>query len=250
MRPGVTGDARSAREYEHVRTSCGRELTVGRLALGNPGRPAARVSVNLGDCADCEGISWAGLTVAEARQLASALLSQAAAAERDCRDGQDLPGKVTVRHVDGDAYAITARGHSVLTDQAVVDGGRDAAATPTELLIASLASCVAFYAGRYLLRHGLDRTGLAVTAEFAMAADRPARVSAVRLQITVPGGFPPPRTGALLAVASHCTVHNTLRQQPDVSIELALAGQTGTFAPRRVPCLRRKLIRCARQRAW
>ena len=233
MMPGIAGDARSAREYKQVRTSCGRELTVGRLVLGNPGHPAGRVFLNLGDCPGCDDSSWAGLTVAEARQLASALLSQAAAAERDCRDGQDLPGKVTVRHVDGDAYAITARGHSVLTDQAVVDGGRDAAATPTELLIASLASCVAFYAGRYLLRHGLDQTGLAVTAEFAMAADRPGRVSAVRLQITVPAGLPPQRTDALLAVASHCTVHNTLRQQPDVSIELAsaLAGQTGTFVP-------------------
>ena len=54
-----------------------------------------------------------------------------------------------------------------------------------------------------------------------MAADRPARVGAVRLRIIVPGGVPAQRTDALLAVASHCTVHNTLRQQPDVSIELA-----------------------------
>ena len=177
--------------------------------------------IDLGDCADCEDGSWTGLTVAEARQLASALLSQAAAAERDCGDIPDLPGTVTVRHVDGDAYAITARGHSLLTDQPVIDGGKDAAATPVELLIASLASCVAFYTGRYLFRHGLDRTGLAVTAEFSMAAGRPARVGAARLQITVPADFPPQRAAALLAVASHCTVHNTLRQEPDVSIELA-----------------------------
>jgi putative redox protein len=146
---------------------------------------------------------------------------QAAAAEQDA---QDPPGRVTVRHVDGDAYAITARGHAMLADQAVADGGTDAAATPTELLVASLASCVAFYTGRYLVRHGLDRAGLAVTAEFAMAAGRPARVGAVRLRITVPGGVPSQRADALLAVASHCAVHNTLRQQPDVSIELAGAS--------------------------
>jgi len=160
------------------------------------------------------------LPAAEARQLAAALLSQAAAAEPDGQEGRDRPGRVTVRHVDGDTYAITARGHGVLVDQAAADGGHDAAATPTELLVASLASCVAFYTGRYLLRHGLDRAGLTVTAEFAMAADRPARVGTVRLQITVPGGVPPQRTDALLAVASHCTVHNTLRQPPEVSIEL------------------------------
>jgi putative redox protein len=206
------------RHHDHLRTSCGRDLTIGRLALGDAAHPAGRVFIDLGKCRDCDGSAWAGLSPAEARRLAAALLSQAAAAEQDA---QALPGRVTVRHVDGDAYAITARGHAMLTDQAVADGGTDAAATPTELLVASLASCVAFYTGRYLVRHGLDRAGLAVTAEFAMAASRPARVGAVRLRITVPGGVPPQRAGALLAVASHCTVHNTLRQQPDVSIELA-----------------------------
>ena len=54
-----------------------------------------------------------------------------------------------------------------------------------------------------------------------MAADRPARVGAVRLRITVPGGVPPQRNDALLAAASHCTVHNTLRQYPDVGMELS-----------------------------
>jgi len=218
MKPG---SGAGARHHDHLRTSCGRDLSIGRLALGDAAHPAGRVFIDLGTCRDCDGSTWAGLSPAEARQLAAALLSQAAAAEQDAQNGQDLPGRVTVRHVDGDAYAITARGHAMLTDQAVADGGTDAAATPTELLVASLASCVAFYTGRYLVRHGLDRAGLAVTAEFALAAGRPARVGAIRLRITVPGGVPPQRTGALLAVASHCTVHNTLRQQPDVSIELA-----------------------------
>ena len=218
MKPGIGSDLR---HHDHLRTSCGRDLTIGRLALGDAVHPAGRVFIDLGERPDGGGSAWAGMSVAEARRLAAVLLSQAAAAEQDGQEGQDRPGGVAVRHVDGDAYAITARGHEVLTDQPVADGGSDAAATPTELLVASLASCVAFYAGRYLLRHGLDRAGLAVTAEFDMAADRPARVGAVRLRITVPGGVPAQRTDALLAVASHCTVHNTLRQQPAVSIELA-----------------------------
>ena len=33
--------------------------------------------------------------------------------------------------------------------------------------------------------------------------------------------MPPQRRDALLAVASHCTVHNTLRHEPDVTIELS-----------------------------
>jgi hypothetical protein len=74
------------RRHEYLRTSCGRELTIGRLALGDAQRPAARVFVNLGGCPGCEEVAWAGLTVAEARSLARAILSEAAAAERECRE--------------------------------------------------------------------------------------------------------------------------------------------------------------------
>jgi putative redox protein len=218
--PEVTMAARSGQAHDHLRTTCGREVTVGRLELGDTRHPAQRIFLDLGGCPGCDGIGWAGLTVAEAQQVAHALLAEAAAAEEETRAGSEPAGRVAVRHVAGDAYAITARGHAVLVDQPVRDGGQDTAPTPTELLVASLASCVAFYAGRYLLRHGLDRSGLAVTAGFTMAEDRPARVSDVRLRISVPGGIPAQRRDALLAVASHCTVHNTLRQQPGISIEL------------------------------
>ena len=91
-------------------------------------------------------------------------------------------GRVDAAYPGGESYAFAARGHTALTDQPASNGGADAAPTPTELLVAALATCVAFYAGRYLTRHGLDRDGLRVTAEFTMAADRPARVGAIRLR--------------------------------------------------------------------
>ena len=218
--PEISTGARPGHGHEHLRTSCGRDVTVGRLDLGDTQHAIRRIFVDIGGCPGCDGTSWAGLTVAEARQIARALLAEAAAAEQQAGADTEPAGRVTVRHVAGDAFAITVRGHAVLVDQPVRDGGQDAAATPTELLVGSLASCVAFYAGRYLLRHGMDRSGLAVTADFTMADDRPARVGDVRLQVSVPGGIPAQRRDALLAVASHCTVHNTLRQEPEISIEL------------------------------
>jgi putative redox protein len=218
--PEVSRPSRLGQGHEHVRTSCGREVRVGRLDLGDARQPARRVFLDLGDCPGSDRTSWAGLTVAEARQVGRALLAEAAAAEQDVSAGSEPAGRVAVRHVAEDAYAISVRGHAVLVDQPVRDGGQDSAATPTELLVASLASCVAFYAGRYLLRHSLDRSGLAVTADFTMAADRPARVSDVRLRISVPGGIPDRSRDTLLVVASHCTVHNTLRQEPGISIEV------------------------------
>jgi uncharacterized OsmC-like protein len=88
------------------------------------------------------------------------------------------------------------------------------------LFAASLAACVAFYAGRYLDRHGDDRAGLRVHADFDMATDRPARVAAIRVTIHPPAGFPAERVPALTAVAGHCTVHNTLIHPPEVTITI------------------------------
>ena len=156
---------------------------------------------------------------AEARRLAGALLQQAAAGRGTAADA--TTGQVEVSYLGGESYAVATRGHTLLTDQPATAGGADTAMTPTELLIASVSSCVTFYAGRYLAHHGLNRDGLHVTATFTTATDRPARVAAVRLTIQVPKGIPPSRHAALLAVASLCTVHNTLRHPPDILIELS-----------------------------
>jgi LmbE family N-acetylglucosaminyl deacetylase/uncharacterized OsmC-like protein len=128
-----------------------------------------------------------------------------------------------VEHRGGDTFNIIVRGHVITVDQPVKDGGDDTAPTPTELFIASLASCVAFYARRYLARHHLPTEGLAVETTFEMGS-RPARVSGIDVRVLVPEGVPAERLDALLAVATHCTVHNTLDTQPDVSITLAANG--------------------------
>ena len=125
-----------------------------------------------------------------------------------------------VRFVAGEAYEVAVRGHRLVVDQPADAGGQDSAPTPTELFVASLATCVAFYAGRYLTRHGYSREGLAVSVGYDMATDRPARVSGVRLTVRVPAGLPPERWAALRAVVSHCTVHNSLAVPPSVTIDL------------------------------
>jgi len=206
-------------EHQSFLTTCGREVRAGRLVLGGAQRPVQRVSLEIGQRPGGRDGTWAALTVTEARRLAAALLAQAAAAEHDHEPGPAEAGHVSVAHAGGESYVITTRGHTVLVDQPADAGGRDTAVTPTELLVGALASCVAFYAGRYLARHGLDRDGLEVVAEFTMATDRPARVGAIQLRIVAPG-VPAKRQPGLLAVASHCTVHNTLRQEPDITIAL------------------------------
>jgi uncharacterized OsmC-like protein len=126
---------------------------------------------------------------------------------------------VTVSHDGGDRFSIGVRGHVIRVDQPESDGGTDTAPTPTELFVASLASCVAFYARRYLQRHELPEDGLSVSAEAEFGA-KPSRVAAITVALTLPDGVPQDKRAALLAVASHCTVHNTLQSQPEVAVQL------------------------------
>ncbi|MEU8006114.1 OsmC family protein [Catellatospora sp. NPDC049111] len=141
-------------------------------------------------------------------------------AEQKATATVETPG-LDVRFVSGEAYEVAVRGHRILVDQPAEAGGADSAPTPTEMFVASLATCVAFYAGRYLTRHGYSRDGLAVGVGYTMATDRPARVAAVTLTLRVPADVPVERRAALQAVASHCTVHNTITDPPEITLDLA-----------------------------
>jgi len=131
---------------------------------------------------------------------------------------------LTVRPLGGARYRIDVRGHEIVVDQPRGAGGDDSAPTPTELFVAGLASCVAYYAGSYLRRHGLPSDGLDVRADWGFAEGRPARVGHVRLTVTPPAALPAPRVPALLAVARRCTVHNSLEEPPEVSVEIVAEG--------------------------
>jgi putative redox protein len=127
---------------------------------------------------------------------------------------------IVVDYRGGDRFDVDVRGHVVVVDQPVADGGGDAGPTPAELFVASVAACVAYYARRYLARHGLAADGLRVTASFAMGTDRPARVAGIDVEVMVPGALPPGRMAGLEAVVAHCTVHNSIVQAPVMAIRV------------------------------
>ncbi|GAU69814.1 OsmC-like protein [Streptomyces sp. NBRC 110611] len=128
--------------------------------------------------------------------------------------------RIEVSFTDGEAYRIRVRGHELVVDQPVDAEGGDSGPTPVELFVASLVSCVAYYAGRYLDRHDLPRGDLSATADFEMADDRPARVARVRIGVHVPVSLTSDRKEALRAVMRHCTIHNSLLRPPEVSIDV------------------------------
>ena len=125
---------------------------------------------------------------------------------------------LTVTPEPGRRFAIAIRDHVVHVDQPVEDGGADSAPTPLELLLASLASCVAHYARNYLVRHEISGEGLKVQARGELVKG-PAHLDNIVVSVTFPMGLPEDKRAALLAVASHCTVHNTLAVGPNIKVE-------------------------------
>lgn len=128
---------------------------------------------------------------------------------------------IQVRHVANSRYGVAVGRHCLIVDQPETSGGDDCGPTPLQLFAASLVACTAHYAGSYLARRGLSTEGLLVEGDFVTAEDQPPRVASLSVTITPPADLSPGRRAALLAVATHCTVHNTLRQPPTVTISLS-----------------------------
>lgn len=127
---------------------------------------------------------------------------------------------ITVAFREGTRFDITSGSHTVVTDQPVEDGGRDEGMSPVDLFVGSIASCVGYFVGRYCERHRIPAQGLRVDADWSMA-ERPHRVGAVSMTITLPAGITVEQRERLLKVAHGCTVHQSLAVPPKVAIEMA-----------------------------
>jgi uncharacterized OsmC-like protein len=128
---------------------------------------------------------------------------------------------IKVTHLGTHRLAVTVGRHSLVVDQPQSSGGDDLGPTAVQLFASSLVACTAHYAGSYLARHDLPAEGLVVEGDFVMADDRPPRLTSMTVTVTPPPGLSAGRRAGLLAVASHCTVHNTILQPPTVTIALS-----------------------------
>jgi len=128
--------------------------------------------------------------------------------------------ETTVRFLAGVRFEAEARGHTVLCDQPLENGGQDSGMTPPEFLLASLGTCAGYYALQYLKARQLKTAGLVVKVE-AGKAPQPARMDNFRILIEVPGLDDPRHRDGVIRAAKNCLIHNTLLHAP--SIEIALA---------------------------
>jgi uncharacterized OsmC-like protein len=122
--------------------------------------------------------------------------------------------EIRIRHIDGVRFEAETRGHRIVCDQPLSNGGSDAGMTPPEILLASLGTCAGFYAAQYLRNHHLAQHGLEVSVD-AQKATAPARLGTFRIDVTAPG-LPAEHEAGLLRAVNACLIKNTLAMPPAI----------------------------------
>lgn len=119
-------------------------------------------------------------------------------------------------------FTIRARSHTIVSDQSQENGGADTGMTPSELLLASLGSCAAFYAVQYLKSRNLADSGVEVSVT-AEKLKQPARLGDFRIDVVCPVVLTPDQEQGLLRSVHQCLIHNTLLSPPQIAISLSVA---------------------------
>lgn len=109
--------------------------------------------------------------------------------------------------------------HSILVDVPATMGGSDRGPTPPELFVASLGSCIGAFVANYCHKSGVEAKDLTVDVSFDKADD-PTRLVNLKVKVKLPSGKCKGREKALLRVAEHCPVHETIATLKGIDFEL------------------------------
>ena len=120
----------------------------------------------------------------------------------------------------GAAVSASFRGHQILTDQPAKAGGDDTAPPPFDLFLASIGTCAGFYALRFCQSRGIDTEGLAATLE-PVRDPETKRIATIRIELTLPLGFPDRYRRAVLRAMNQCAVKRHILEAPRFEIEVA-----------------------------
>lgn len=126
---------------------------------------------------------------------------------------------VTVSFPGGVAVDATYKGHTVRTDQPGAAGGADAAMSPFDLFLASIAACMGFYALRFCQERNLSIEGLGLTLE-PVRDNETKRITVIRVNLVLPSAFPEKYRAAIERAVDHCAVKKHILEPPAFELQL------------------------------
>jgi putative redox protein len=127
--------------------------------------------------------------------------------------------KYDVSFPGGVAVESTAKGHTVRTDQPMPLGA-DSAPSPFDLFIASIATCMGFYALHFCRERGIPTEGLGLSLETVRDQEKK-RLSSIDATLTLPPGFPEKYRQAIVRAVDQCAVKKHMMEPPAFSLTVA-----------------------------
>ncbi len=127
--------------------------------------------------------------------------------------------EMTVSYLGDVQFEAETRGHKIVCDQPLENGGADEGMTPPEFLLASVATCAGFYAVQYLKSRNLPTDGLKVliSAEKVLG---PARLDKFVVSVVPSHPLTEKDYEGVKRSAEKCLVKNTLMIPPSISVEV------------------------------
>ncbi len=128
--------------------------------------------------------------------------------------------EINVEHLGSLQFQMNTRGHRIVSDQPVEQGGYDEGMTPPELFLASLGSCAGYYATQYLRKHKLAAEGTFLRVTCDKVKEPVPRMDNFKIEIEAPVELSAKHREGLHEAVEHCLVHNTLLHTPNISIQV------------------------------
>jgi putative redox protein len=124
--------------------------------------------------------------------------------------------RIVARRVEGYAHDVEIEGgHRLRADEPATIGGTDTGPSPTRLLGASLASCIAITVEMYAERKGWDVGAVEVDVEIGYEGPVP---TDFEVGLKLPAGLDEDQRRRLLVIATKCPVHKVLAGEAHVKV--------------------------------
>ena len=127
---------------------------------------------------------------------------------------------ISISFPGGVAVDATLGGNTVHTDQPQ-PVGEGAAMSPFDLFLASIGTCMGFYALRFCQERKIPTVGLALTLDTVRDEERKLEAT-LKIALRLPRDFPEKYVDAMRRSVEHCSVKRHLLEPP--AFELSLSG--------------------------
>lgn len=111
---------------------------------------------------------------------------------------------------------LSMRGHLLVADEPIDNGGRDAGPTPTELVLSGLAACTASTLRMYIDRKDWDVERIDLELSIQTEKTETGQLSRIDRVINFTGNITDEQRARLLEIADKCPVHKLLTNPVEI----------------------------------